>query len=87
MPLGGRHGVCNTQLGQAAVKACHVLVKTKQLAGVGGHHLVHAIAKNKAAVKHADLGVFKRGVVAIEVTKRLGQGVGHIYGRCWSGKA
>ena len=62
-----RQRVAHSQLGQASVEAGHVLFEAEQLAGIDRYHFVHAVAKNKATVHDADLGVGKRGEVAVEV--------------------
>ena len=72
-PVGLAQGVGQTQLGEAAVQSRHVLGKAKRLAGVYRYDFVHAVAKNKATVHDADLGVGEFGVLTVEVTRQGGE--------------
>ena len=74
-PLGVCHRVGDAQLGQAAVEPRHVLGKAKGLAGVDGHHLIDAVAKNEASIHHADLGLGEFSELAVEVAGQRGQTV------------
>lgn len=54
----------------------HVLFEAERLAQWDGNVPLHAVAENEATVQHADPGIAKRRVFAIEVTKRGGQADG-----------
>ena len=71
-PVGLTHGVGQTQLNEAAVQSRHMVLKAKRLAGVDRHDFVHAVAKNKATVHDADLGVGEFGVFTVEVARQGG---------------
>src|SRR5690606_24660872 len=56
---------------QAALKARQVAVHAKWFAVIGRHHIVNAIAKDKASIQHRDLGVAQTYVLAVKVNNTV----------------
>ena len=61
----------DTQLGQAALQACHVLIKAKQTATINRDHFVHTIAEDESSIEHRHLRIAKRQGLAVQMAKSV----------------
>ena len=53
-------GIADLNVLKAAAQTLQVLGQTKDVARINRYHLVHAIAKDEAAIKHRNLGFVDR---------------------------
>jgi hypothetical protein len=74
-PLRLAVGIANLQFAQAAREACQVGLNLTSPTAAHRDHLVHAVAKQEAAIQRRDARLAQRQQRAVEVTER--QRLGH----------
>ncbi len=70
-PLGGRVRVRQADGREAARESLEVLAQAERAAAMHGHHLVHAVGEQEAAVQRRDPRLGERHQPAVEVAGRI----------------